>query len=100
MTYQSRLQDKFMDQLIEAILSLKNKEEGYRFFEDLCTVAELKAMSQRLAVAKMLKQDLTYTEIAASTGASTATISRVKKFLFFGADGYRLVLKLLAANSG
>jgi TrpR-related protein YerC/YecD len=93
MTYQSRLKDNFTENLFEAILLLQNKEECYRFFEDLCTIAEIKAMGQRLAVARMLDQDFTYTEIAEATGASTATISRVKKCLFFGADGYRLVLQ-------
>jgi TrpR-related protein YerC/YecD len=92
MTYQSRLKDDFTENLFEAILLLQNKEECYRFFEDLCTIAEIKAMGQRLEVAKMLAQDLTYTEIAEATGASTATISRVKRCLFFGADGYKLIL--------
>lgn len=92
MNYQSRLKDEFVDRLFEAVLLLQNKEECYRFFEDICTVGEIKAMAQRLEVAKMLDEDLTYTDIAEKTGASTATISRVKRCLFFGADGYRLVL--------
>jgi TrpR-related protein YerC/YecD len=95
MSYESRLKDDFTEDLFEAILLLKNKEDCYRFFEDICTVAEIKAIGQRLEVAKMLDQDLTYTDIAERTGASTATISRVKRCLFFGADGYRLVLDRL-----
>ncbi len=92
MSYESRLKDDFTEDFFEAILLLKNKEDCYRFFEDICTVAEIKAIGQRLEVAKMLDQDLTYTDIAEKTGASTATISRVKRCLFFGADGYRFVL--------
>lgn len=95
MNYESRLKDEFTERLFEAVLLLQNKEECYRFFEDLCTVAEIKSMGQRLEVAKMLDQDRTYTDIAEETGASTATISRVKRCLFFGADGYRWVLDRL-----
>ena len=64
-------------------------------FEDICTVAEIKALAQRLEVAKMLDQNYTYTDIAERTGASTATISRVKRCLYFGADGYRTILDRL-----
>lgn len=81
------------DQLFEAILRLQSVEECYMFFEDIATVGELKALSQRLAVARMIDEGKTYEEIVAETGASTATISRVKKCLYFGADGYRLVLE-------
>lgn len=95
MTYESRLKDEFLDKLFEAILTLENEEECYRFFEDICTISEIKAIAQRLEVARMLDADLTYTEIAEETGASTATISRVKRCLYFGADGYRLVLNRL-----
>lgn len=90
-----RLKDKMTDNLFEAILLLKNKEECYCFFEDIATVAEIKAMAQRLEVARLLKENVTYTAIAEATGASTATISRVKRCLFFGADGYQLVLSRL-----
>ncbi|MCR4442572.1 MAG: YerC/YecD family TrpR-related protein [Peptococcaceae bacterium] len=83
------------DKLFEAVLLLENEEECYRFFEDICTVGEIKAMAQRLEVAKMLDRERTYTEIAEKTGASTATISRVKRCLYFGADGYRLILNRL-----
>jgi TrpR-related protein YerC/YecD len=95
MSYQSKLKDPFIDALFEAILALEDIQECYRFFEDICTVAELKSLAQRLAVAKMLDQDCTYTAIAESTGASTATISRVKRSLNYGADGYKLVIARL-----
>lgn len=90
-----KLKDKLNDQLCEAILTLKNVDECYQFFEDICTISELKAMSQRLEVARMLKAKHTYDEIVASTGASTATISRVKRCLNYGADGYNIVLSRL-----
>ncbi|HHU31198.1 MAG: YerC/YecD family TrpR-related protein [Zhaonellaceae bacterium] len=95
MVYNSKIKDPFLDELFEAILLLNSIEECYRFFEDLCTVAELKSLAQRLAVAKMLDSDQTYTAIAEETGASTATISRVKRSLNYGADGYRLILDRL-----
>jgi TrpR-related protein YerC/YecD len=91
-----RLRDSMTDALFDAILLLKDKEECYRFFQDIATVAEIKALAQRLEVAKLLEKNVTYTTIAQSTGASTATISRVKRCLYFGADGYQLVLKRLA----
>jgi len=92
--YQSRLKDPLLDDLFEAILTLKGQEDCYRFFEDLCTVGEIKAMAARWRVAKMLTEERTYTEIIAETGVSTATISRVKKCLYYGADGYKKILKL------
>jgi TrpR-related protein YerC/YecD len=95
-----RLRDEMTDKLFEAILSLENKEECYRFFEDIATIAEIKAMAQRLEVARLLKENVTYTAIAEATGASTATISRVKRCLFFGADGYQLVLSRLGRREG
>lgn len=91
--YKSKLESSEMDYLCEAVLALKNKEECYRFFEDIFTINELKAVEQRLQVAKMLKQKKTYTEIATKTGASTATISRVNRCLNYGSDGYNLVLE-------
>lgn len=84
-----------MDALFEAILSLENKEECYRFFEDICTIKELKAISQRLEVVKLLVSEQTYHAIEKQTGASTATISRINRALNYGADGYNLVLKRL-----
>ena len=91
----TKLHDENVDFLFDAILALENREECYRFFEDLCTVPELKAMSQRIAVAKMLSKRQVYSEIVAQTGASTATISRVNKCLKYGADGYRTALDRL-----
>lgn len=90
--YKSKLESPQMDYLCQAILSLKTKEECYRFFEDIFTINELKAVEQRLQVAKMLKQKKTYTEIAKNTGASTATISRVNRCLNYGMDGYNIIL--------
>ncbi|MCH3958704.1 MAG: YerC/YecD family TrpR-related protein [Selenomonas sp.] len=90
-----KLKDELNDQLCEAMLSLQTVDECYQFFEDICTVSELKAMSQRLEVARMLQQGHTYEDIVARTGASTATISRVKRCLNYGADGYGIVLERL-----
>ncbi|WP_418792518.1 YerC/YecD family TrpR-related protein [Phosphitispora sp. TUW77] len=91
----SKLKDPLLDRLFEAVLCLEESDECYRFFEDICTVAELKSLAQRLEVAKMLEANRTYGEIAEKTGASTATISRVKRALNYGADGYKLVLDRL-----
>ena len=87
----SKIKSKETDLLFNAILSLKNEEECYQFFEDLCTINELKAMSQRLVVAKMLSEGRVYSDIVESTGASTATISRVKRSLEYGCDSYTMV---------
>ena len=92
----SKLKNATTDFLFDAILSLETKEDCYRFFEDLCTSSELKAMSQRLLVAKMLTEKKVYTEIVKETGASTATISRVKRSLDYeNAGGYSLVFERL-----
>ena len=93
--YQSKLQSEAADHLFEAILSLKSMEECYRFFEDLCTVTELQALSQRMEVAALLRRGETYAAIAEKTGASTA-ISRVNRCLSYGADGYQTVLRRLS----
>lgn len=82
-----------VDHLFSAILSLKDKEECYTFFEDVCTVNELLSLSQRFEVAKMLREKKTYLEIAEKTGASTATISRVNRSLNYGNDGYDMVFE-------
>lgn len=74
---------------------METVDECYQFFEDICTVSELKALSQRLEVARMLQDGHTYDDIVARTGASTATISRVKRCLNYGADGYKLILTRL-----
>lgn len=83
------------DLLYEAILSLKDKDECRAFFQDLCTVTELKAMAQRLEVARLLEQGLIYSEILERTGTSSATISRINRCLQYGADGYKTVLARL-----
>ncbi|GAB6138647.1 YerC/YecD family TrpR-related protein [Halanaerobaculum tunisiense] len=88
----NKFKDEATERLFKAILSLENKEECYKFFEDICTIKEIKSMAQRLEVARMLKENATYNEIADETGASTATISRVKRYLDYGADGYQLIL--------
>ncbi len=91
----SNLKDKYMDQLFKAILSLENVEECYKFFEDLCTINELKSLVQRFEVARMLQEGHTYHQIENETGASTATISRVKRYLFYGSGGYTVALQRL-----
>lgn len=91
----SKLLDKNLSFLFNAVLSLKSPEECYKFFDDLCTVAELKAMSQRLEVAKMLRDHHVYNDIVSKTGASTATISRVNRCLNYGSNGYNTVLERL-----
>ncbi|MEJ8554394.1 YerC/YecD family TrpR-related protein [Tepidibacter sp. Z1-5] len=92
MDYNSKLKDKHIDTLFEVILKINTIEECYMFFEDICTVKELKSISQRLQVAKMLRNNKTYTEIEENTGASTATISRVSRCLNYGANGYNIML--------
>jgi len=93
MSYQSKFASLDIDLLFEAILKLENKEECYRFFEDLCTIKEIQDMGQRIRVVKMLDSKIPYQVISNETHASTATISRVNKSLHYGADGYRLVLE-------
>lgn len=87
----SKIRTKENDFLFRAILQLQDLEECYKFFEDLCTVTELKSMSQRIAVAKMLSDGKVYSEIVRQTGASTATISRVNRSLEYGCDAYPMV---------
>lgn len=82
-----------VDHLFEAILTLKDKEECYTFFEDVCTINELLSISQRYEVAKLLREGQTYLDISNATGASTSTISRVNRSLNYGNDGYDLVLE-------
>ena len=95
-----RLRTPRTDQLWRAILSLRNAEECYRFFEDLCTIGEIQALAARLEVARLLAAGQTYEAIARHTGASSATISRVRRFLLYGADGYRMILNRLARSRG
>ncbi|MBQ1471673.1 MAG: TrpR-like protein YerC/YecD [Eubacterium sp.] len=96
MAYDSKYQREDIDELFQAVLTLKDVEDCYRFFEDICTVNEIYAIAQRLQVAKLLSQKKTYNEIEQITGASTATISRINKCLVYGADGYKRVLDRLA----
>lgn len=94
-----KIRNESVDSLFDAILCLKNREECYVFFEDLCTVNELLSLSQRFEVAAMLKNHKTYLEIAEKTGASTATISRVNRSLNYGNDGYDMVFERMDHNS-
>lgn len=88
-----KLRGKELDQLFNAVLSLNDLEECYRFFDDLCTVNEIQSLAQRLEVARMLREGKTYHTIETETGASTATISRVKRCLNYGNDAYELALE-------
>ena len=87
------LHTKDIDTLFDAILSLKSREECYKFFEDACTIKELEAISQRVEVAELLSDGKNYQDVSRLTGASTATISRVSKCLEYGAGGYKTVLE-------
>ena len=91
-----KLKTPAVDFLFDAILSLNSPQECYTFFEDICTINELLSLSQRIEVAKMLREQKTYLEIAEKTGASTATISRVNRSLNYGNDGYDLVFERIA----
>lgn len=93
--YESKLSNPELDLFFESVLKLENIDECYNFFEDVATINELKALSQRTAVAKMLREKSVYTEIAEKTGASTATISRVNKCLNYGTGGYNTILDRL-----
>lgn len=84
-----------IDNLFKAILTLKSVEECYGFFGDICTEKELIDISQRLEVARLLREKLNYVEISKRTGASTTTVSRVNKCLTYGNDGYALVFERL-----
>ncbi|MBQ5840886.1 MAG: TrpR-like protein, YerC/YecD [Clostridia bacterium] len=89
----SKIKSKEADFLFRAILELESLDECYQFFEDLCTVTEIKSMSQRIVVAKMLSEGRVYSEIVKETGASTATISRVNRSLEYGCDAYPMVFE-------
>ncbi|MDO4493286.1 MAG: YerC/YecD family TrpR-related protein [Clostridia bacterium] len=91
-TYHSKLENNEVDSLFEAILKLRDTEECYRFFDDLCTIPELKSIAQRWMVARMLDTGATYSDISKELSASTATISRVNRCLSYGSGGYRLML--------
>ena len=87
-----KMRSENMDKLFEAILTLENVDECYKFFEDALTVKEILDIAQRLKAAKMLNAGRSYVEVCAETGMSTATISRVSKALERGRGGYRLVI--------
>lgn len=91
----AKFQDENVKDFFKAVLTLNTEEECEKFFDDICTVPELKAISQRLAVAKMLSDKRVYSDIVNETGASTATISRVNRSLNYGSDGYEIVLSRL-----
>ena len=93
-----KIQNETIDHLFDAILTLENRDECYDFFSDLCTVNELISLSTRLEVAALLRKQQTYQEIVEQTGASTATISRVKNSMAFGFDGYELAFGRLEAQ--
>ena len=95
MGIKEKLKEENIENLFEAILTLKTVDDCYAFFQDLCTVTELRAMSQRFHVAYLLEKDVIYNEIATKTGASTATISRVNKCLMYGEDGYKMAIARL-----
>ena len=91
-----KLRGEQLDQLFDAILSLKDRDECYQFFDDLATMSEVQSLSQRLQVAKMLLEGSTYNAIEDDTKASTATISRVRRCINYGSDGYKLVVDRLS----
>ena len=93
--FEPKIRNRQTDLLMKAVLTLDNEEDAYRFFEDLCTIPEIRSISQRLEVAQLLERRETYQKIAAETGASSATISRVNRALSYGADGYRRVLEAM-----
>lgn len=88
-----------VDALFDAVLSLRNRDECYAFFEDACTIKEILDISQRLKAAKMLAAGANYADISRETGMSTATISRVSKCLEYGAGGYRAVISRMDADT-
>ncbi len=90
---EKKLKDKNTDMFFDAILHLKTIDECYDFFEDLCTVNELKSISQRIVVAKMLRDKRVYSDIVEETGASTATVSRVNRSLQYGCGGYDMIFE-------
>ena len=99
MTFTPNWKEHNTELLVQALLHLDNEEDAYRLLDDLCTIAEIKAMSQRIHVAQLLYKETTYNIISHETGASTATISRVNRCLNYGANGYRTVLGKLKKES-
>lgn len=99
MSANEKLKDHLHDQLFEAILELRNLDECYEFFEDICTIQEMKAIAARLEVARMLKAGDIYEDIVKKTGTSTATISRIKRCLMYGSGGYGKILDRMAEKN-
>jgi TrpR-related protein YerC/YecD len=97
MSYQSKFESEDTELLFDAILALESKEDCYRFFEDIATIHELKELAQRIHIAKLLREELTYQKIEEQTNASTATISRVSRCLYYGAEGYSRILDKLGS---
>jgi TrpR-related protein YerC/YecD len=93
-----RIKSKKLDELFQAILQLKNVEECYRFFSDLATIQEIQDFADRLEVAKLLREKMSYVMIEQKTKMSSATIARVAKSLAYGEGGYELILKRLATE--
>lgn len=93
-----KLRGEQLDELFDAILTLKDREECYRFFDDIATMSEIQSFAQRLHVAKMLNEGRTYHSIVEESSASTTTISRVKRCLTYGNDGYKMVLDRLTED--
>ncbi|HBZ03382.1 MAG TPA: TrpR YerC/YecD [Lachnospiraceae bacterium] len=92
------IKTKAVDDLFEAVLALKDKEECYKFFEDIFTTNEVLGVAERFEVAKLLYQNKTYLEIAKKTGASTATISRVNRFLSYGNGSCDVIFERLGVS--
>ena len=93
------IRSKSIDRLFEVIMSLENTEDCYNFFEDVCTIKEIRDISQRLYIASMLDQGMNYQEISQKVGISTATISRVSKCLKYG-NGYRNAIDKTKEQTG
>ena len=91
----SNLKSETMDELFQAILSLETEDDCYNFFDDLCTIKEMKSFAQRFQVAKMLDDKIVFSEIVKTTGASSATISRVNRSLIYGSGGYKAIIEKL-----
>ncbi len=93
MNIHNKMNEEDIKYLMQAVLMLETAEECESFFQDLCTMPEIISLSQRLRVAKLLSEDMIYSDVTEQTGASTATISRVNRALNYGKGGYRLVLE-------
>ena len=98
--HKPRFASEQADALCDALVSIETRDQAYRLLDDLCTILEVQAMAQRLAVAQLLRGGATYAEIVKETGASTATISRVNRCLNYGAEGYAQILDRLEKREG